>query len=44
MKALRVSDQLLVDLLVKKDRSAFEFLQETYSLSLHGSIIELMAY
>ncbi|THU41872.1 hypothetical protein FAM09_07165 [Niastella caeni] len=43
MKALRISDQLMVDLLVNKDRSAFAFLHDTYSPSLHGSIIELMA-
>jgi DNA-directed RNA polymerase specialized sigma24 family protein len=39
----QISDQLLVDLLVKKDRSAFEFLYDTYSPSLHGSLINLMA-
>lgn len=39
----RISDQLLVDLLVKKDKDAFAFLQDSYSPSLHGSIIDLMA-
>jgi RNA polymerase sigma-70 factor (ECF subfamily) len=43
MKAPSISDQLLVDLLVNKDRSAFEFLQETYSSALHGDLIDLMA-
>ncbi|OQP67250.1 hypothetical protein A3860_02500 [Niastella vici] len=42
MKAPGISDQLLVDLLVKKDRSAFTFLQDTYSPSLHGPLIELL--
>ena len=42
MKALEIPDQLLVDLLVKKDRSAFEFLQDTYSPSLHGHLIDLV--
>lgn len=38
-----ISDQLLVDLLVNKDKDAFSFLLDSYSPSLHGSLIELMA-
>lgn len=43
MKTSQIADQLLIDLLLKKDRQAFEFLYNTYSPALHGSIIDIVA-
>jgi RNA polymerase sigma-70 factor (ECF subfamily) len=43
MKTSQIADQLLIDLLLKKDRQAFEFLYDTYSPALHGSIIDIVA-
>src|SRR5690349_11133027 len=43
MKTPQIADQLLMDLLLKKDRQAFEFLYDTYSPALHGSIIDIIA-
>lgn len=39
---MTISDQLLVDLLVNKDRQRFEFLYDTYSPCVHGSILDLL--
>jgi DNA-directed RNA polymerase specialized sigma24 family protein len=39
---MTISDQLLVDLLVNKDRQRFEFLYDTYSPCVHGSVLELV--
>jgi RNA polymerase sigma-70 factor (ECF subfamily) len=43
MKTSQIADQLLIDLLLKKDRQAFEFLYDTYSPALHGSVIDIVA-
>ena len=43
MKTSQIADQLLIDLLLKKDRQAFEFLYNTYSPALHGSVIDIVA-
>lgn len=43
MDKFHEDDQLLIDLLFKKDKAAFSFLYDTYSPALHGSIIEIVA-
>lgn len=42
-KSQSLNDQLLIDLLIRRDPQAFELLYDTYSPSLHGSIIEIVA-
>jgi RNA polymerase sigma factor (sigma-70 family) len=43
MKSHSLNDQLLIDLLIKRDTRAFKLLYDTYSPSLHGSIIDIVA-
>lgn len=38
-----ITDELLVELLLKKDKDAFHILYDTYCSSLHGSIIDIIA-
>lgn len=38
-----LNEQLLIDILYARNKRAFSFLHDTYSPSLHGSIIDLMA-
>jgi RNA polymerase sigma-70 factor (ECF subfamily) len=38
-----INDELLVELLLKKDKDAFYILYDTYCSSLHGSIIDIIA-
>jgi RNA polymerase sigma-70 factor (ECF subfamily) len=43
MNSYSMNDQLLIDLLYEQDQEAFSFLYESYSPSLHGRIIEIVA-
>jgi RNA polymerase sigma factor (sigma-70 family) len=43
MKSHPPNDQLLIDLLIRRDNKAFQLLYDTYSPSLHGSIIDIVA-
>lgn len=43
MESNTFDDQLLIDLLIKRDVQAFKLLYETYSPALHGSIIDIVA-
>jgi RNA polymerase sigma-70 factor (ECF subfamily) len=43
MKSYSINDQLLIDLLIRRDTQAFKLLYDTYSPSLHGSIIDIVA-
>lgn len=43
MDKFLIDDQLLIDLLLEKNKHAFKFLYDTYSPALHGSIIEIVA-
>jgi RNA polymerase sigma-70 factor (ECF subfamily) len=43
MESYTFDDQLLIDLLIKRDIKAFKLLYDTYSPSLHGSIIDIVA-